>query len=272
MKCRARPGSSKAWPSRRSATAVKSAQPGWSSRPIGGVAPAFKHEEVRPDLPPVCAGRPPRPQGVGRRHGDAETVSDACEHALLSAPRLSPWPLVHQGLDETEAQASAAAGHYDRLVPEAHFCALGVSPLRTIGLLEPRTFEDAERVIGRNRAPPSVLEVQSLPTPFPAAASQPRAQDSIAPANRIAMSADPKPRALSEHGRPQNPAGSARRRPRLGSCARRNSGIHGGLSSAEESRDAVRPSQAEHLRHARLRLVAKTEPTTNFYSWRPPKT
>ena len=42
----------------------------------------------------------------------------------------------------------------------------------------------------------------------------------------------------------QDPAGFARRRARRGPCACRNSAIRGGLSSSEEDRDAVRPSQA----------------------------
>ena len=55
---------------------------------------------------------------------------------------------------------------------------------------------------------------------------------------------------LSERSCPQDPAGSGRRRPRRGSCARRNAGIRGGLSPSEENRDAVRPSQADTAPHA----------------------
>jgi hypothetical protein len=83
----------------------------------------------------------------------------------------------------------------------------------------------------------------------PGAASRPRAQDSIVPANWIAMSANSKP-VLSERGRPQDPERPQRRRPRCGSCVRRNSGIRGGLSSAEESRDAVRPSSVSFASRA----------------------
>ena len=49
---------------------------------------------------------------------------------------------------------------------------------------------------------------------------------------------------LPERSRSQDPAGSARRRPRRGSCARLNAGIRGGLSPSEESRDAIRAPQA----------------------------
>ncbi len=49
---------------------------------------------------------------------------------------------------------------------------------------------------------------------------------------------------LPQRSRSQDPAGSARRRPRRGSCARRNAAIHGGLSPSEESRDAIRAPQA----------------------------
>jgi hypothetical protein len=52
------------------------------------------------------------------------------------------------------------------------------------------------------------------------------------------------------NARPQDPAGSGGRRSRRGSCARRNSAIRGGLSPSEESRDAVRPSQANPSPHA----------------------
>ena len=55
---------------------------------------------------------------------------------------------------------------------------------------------------------------------------------------------------LPERGRPQDSPGFARRRPRRGPCARRNSGIRGGLSPAEENRDAVRASQADSAPHA----------------------
>ena len=47
---------------------------------------------------------------------------------------------------------------------------------------------------------------------------------------------------LSERSCPQDPAGSGRRFSRRGPRARRNSAIRGGLSPAEENRDAVRPS------------------------------
>ena len=50
--------------------------------------------------------------------------------------------------------------------------------------------------------------------------------------------------------RPQNPAGSARRRPRRGSCARLNAAIRGGLSPSEENRDAIRAPQADTAPHA----------------------
>ena len=65
--------------------------------------------------------------------------------------------------------------------------------------------------------PRGSLSNSDAPTPFPEAASQPRAQDSIAPANRRATPV------LSERSRPQHPARSARRRPRRGSCELRNS-------------------------------------------------
>ena len=55
---------------------------------------------------------------------------------------------------------------------------------------------------------------------------------------------------LPERCRPQDPAGFGRRRSRRGSCARHNSAIRGGLSPSEESRDAVRPSQANPSPHA----------------------
>jgi hypothetical protein len=49
---------------------------------------------------------------------------------------------------------------------------------------------------------------------------------------------------LPQRSRSQDPAGSARRRPRRGSCARLNAGTRGGLSPSEESRDAIRAPQA----------------------------
>jgi transposase len=49
---------------------------------------------------------------------------------------------------------------------------------------------------------------------------------------------------LPERSCPQGPAGSGRRCSRHGPRARHNSAIRGGLSAAEENRDAVRPSQA----------------------------
>jgi transposase len=55
---------------------------------------------------------------------------------------------------------------------------------------------------------------------------------------------------LPERCRPQDPAGSARGRPRRGPGARRNAAIRGGLSPSQESRDAVRPSQADSAPHA----------------------
>ncbi len=55
---------------------------------------------------------------------------------------------------------------------------------------------------------------------------------------------------LSERSRPQNPAGSARRRPRRGSCARLNAGICAGLSPSKENRDAIRAPQADTAPHA----------------------
>jgi hypothetical protein len=87
------------------------------------------------------------------------------------------------------------------------------------------------------------LSNSDAPTPFPEAASQPRAQDSIAPANWIATSASSR-RVAAPTLPLARSAGSARRRPRRGSCARLNAGIRGGLSPAEESRDAIRTSQA----------------------------
>ena len=55
---------------------------------------------------------------------------------------------------------------------------------------------------------------------------------------------------LSERSRPQNPAGSGRRRPRRGSCARLNAGICAGLSPSKENRDAIRAPQADTAPHA----------------------
>ena len=55
---------------------------------------------------------------------------------------------------------------------------------------------------------------------------------------------------LSERSRPQNPAGSARRRPQRGSCARLNAAIRGGLSPSKENRDAIRAPQADTAPHA----------------------
>ena len=77
---------------------------------------------------------------------------------------------------------------------------------------------------------------------------------------------------LPERGRPQDPAGFARRRPRRGPCARRNSGIRGGLSPAEESRDAVRASQADSAPHALAPKGSERSQETSFSSRRPPKT
>ena len=76
--------------------------------------------------------------------------------------------------------------------------------------------------------------------------------ESIAPANWIATPAT-QSAVLPERGRPQDSTGFARRRPRRGPCACRNSAIRGGLSPSEEDRDAVRASQAD-LRLTRLRL------------------
>ena len=55
---------------------------------------------------------------------------------------------------------------------------------------------------------------------------------------------------LPQRGRPQDPTGSARRRPRRGPCARRNAGICAGLSPSKENRDAVRAPQADTPPHA----------------------
>ena len=49
---------------------------------------------------------------------------------------------------------------------------------------------------------------------------------------------------LPERGRPQDPAGSARRRSRRRSGSRLDARIRGRLSASKENRDAVRPSQA----------------------------
>ena len=55
---------------------------------------------------------------------------------------------------------------------------------------------------------------------------------------------------LPERSCPQDPAGSGRRCSRRGPRALSNSAIRGGLSPAEENRDAVRPSQANPSPHA----------------------
>ena len=73
--------------------------------------------------------------------------------------------------------------------------------------------------------------------------------NSIAPANWIATSANSKPSAARTL-LPARSRGTVRRCSRRGPRARRNSRIHGGLSPSEESRDAVRPSQADPAPHA----------------------
>ena len=57
---------------------------------------------------------------IRRDRSDAEPLLHRCESGLVAGHDGHLGALVHQGLDEPEAQASAAAGHHDGLVLEAH--------------------------------------------------------------------------------------------------------------------------------------------------------
>ena len=81
------------------------------------------------------------------------------------------------------------------------------------------------------------------PTPVPEAASQPKAQDSIAPANWTATSATSR-RVAAPTPSPARSRGICMKTPATCPCARRNAGICAGLSPSKENRDAIRPPQA----------------------------
>ena len=57
---------------------------------------------------------------VGGDRGDAQPGADRLERIGAAGNDRHPGAVRDQGLDEPEAQASAAAGHHDGLVLEAH--------------------------------------------------------------------------------------------------------------------------------------------------------
>ena len=103
------------------------------------------------------------------------------------------------------------------------------------------------------RAPPAKSWSNSdAHTPFPEAASWPRAQVPIAPANWIATSARSRRVAAPTQSLARS-HGICTKTPATWPCARRNAGICAGLSPSKENRDAVRAPQAD-LRLTRPRL------------------
>ena len=85
------------------------------------------------------------------------------------------------------------------------------------------------------------------PTPVPEAASQPKAQDSIAPANWTATSATSR-RVAAPTPSPARSRGICMKTPATCPCARRNAGICAGLSPSKENRDAAIRSTSPRAR------------------------
>ena len=147
-------------------------------------------------------------------------------------------------------------------------------------------FDKSNRTDGRSPAPISSSTSNAIVTPapraknwfssdahtpFPEAASQPRAQTLSRQQIGLRCLQAQSP-VLPERSCPQDPAGSGRRCSRRGPRARHNSAIRGGLSPAEENRDAVRPSRAGSFALRAYASGGRTARETSSCSRRPLKT
>ncbi len=104
---------------------MKSAQLSWSNRPIRGCRPGVQRQDVRADVGKDAVGGG-LVGHVGGDRGDAQPGADGLERIGVAGDDRHPGAVRDQGLDQSQAKATASAGDDSILIFEAHQCYSGV--------------------------------------------------------------------------------------------------------------------------------------------------
>ena len=182
----------------------------WSSRPIGGVAPAFS-TRMSGRTSASMRWAAPSSRDVGGRHGDAEPVLDACERVLVARHDGHLGPLAHQG-PRRDRGPSLCCRRSLRSSPCPTEGLISVLPMSRVAEVNrppesPRTFEDAEK---SQRGPRALSSSKSRAFLHHSQKRRHSRGHKTLSRQQIGLRRlRAQGAALPEHSRPQNPAGSA---------------------------------------------------------------